>query len=200
MAAAAYDGSTLVAKYLGENVNLLIHTPLEQLLQRRELDWTSLMKNVLKKIAIVHARGMIVGAELVSFNHIFIADSTEGPKAILTIPKESSYGTVQDDIRATGRLFHTIWAKRSQALDLLQSDLISRISEEEITAAEAFHHFALWSSSKRLSFLKKVSDIFINVDKVLSKKFKPSKKVSDILELKQKNHLGAIEAESRWVY
>lgn len=175
----AYDGSTLVAKYFGENINLLT-APLEQLLQRRELDRTFFMKDVLKKVAFVHARGIFVGAEFLSFEHVFIADSTEGPKAILTIQKESSFGTVEDDIRAAGRLFCTIWAKSSRPLDFLQSDLISRISQEEtaMTAAEAFHHFAFWSSSKRLSFLKKVSDI---------------------LELKQKNHLGAVEAESRWV-
>ena len=155
---AAYDGSTLVAKYFRENIDL-VAAPLEQLLQRSELDWTFLMRDVLKKIAFLHARGMFVGADLLSLDHIFIADSTEGPKAILTIPKESSHGTVQDDVRATGRLFHTIWTKSFRDLDLLQSDLISRISEEEMTAAEASHHFAFWSSSKRLSFLKKVSDI-----------------------------------------
>ena len=173
----AYDGSTLVAKYFGENINLLT-APLEQLLQRRELDRTFFMKDVLKKVAFVHARGIFVGAEFLNFEHIFIADSTEGPKAILTIQKESSFGTVEDDIRAAGRLFCTIWAKSSRPLDFLQSDLISRISQEEtgMTAAEAFHHFAFWSNSKRLSFLKKVSDI---------------------LELKQKNHLGAVEAERR---
>ena len=106
----AYDGSTLVAKYFGENINLLT-APLEQLLQRRELDRTFFMKDVLKKVAFVHARGIFVGAEFLSFEHIFIADSTEGPKAILTIQKESSFGTVEDDIRAAGRLFCTIWAK-----------------------------------------------------------------------------------------
>ena len=37
-------------------------------------------------------------------------------------------------------------------------------------------NFAFWSSSKRLSFLKKVSDI---------------------LELKQRKHLEAVEADSR---
>ena len=174
----AYDGSTLVAKYFGESINL-ITTPLENLLQRRDVDCDFFMKDVLKKIAFVHARGIFVGAEFLCFEHIFIADSTEGPKAILTIQKEGCYGTVEDDIRATGQLFRIIWAKTCRALDLLQSDLILRMSQEErsMTAAEASHHFAFWSSSKRLSFLKKVSDI---------------------LELKQKNHMGAVEAESRW--
>ena len=173
----AYDGSTLVAKYFGENLNLST-APLEEMLHRRELDCTFFMKDVFKKVAFVHARGIFVGAEFLSFEHIFVADSTEGPKAILTIQKEGSRGSAQDDIRATGRLFRTIWAKSSRPLDLLQSDLIWRISQEEtrMTAAEASDHFAFWSSSKRLSFLKKVSDI---------------------LELKQKNHLVAVQAGIR---
>ena len=177
---AYFDGSTLVAKYLGQNLNLFT-TPLEKLPQRSNLDCNFFMKDVLKNIAFVHARGLSVGAELLSFEHIFVADSTEGPKAILTIQKEgSSYGTAQDDIRATGRLFSTIWANYSWVPDLLQNDLIMRMSQEDtrITAAEASHHFAFWSSCRRLSFLKKVSDI---------------------LELKQKSHMAAVEAKSRWV-
>ena len=64
-----------------------------------------------------------------------------------------------------------------------------------MTAAEASHDLAFWSSGKPLSFLKKVSIIFLLL--IIIIRF--LKKVSDILELKQKNHIEAVEAKSRWL-
>ena len=45
-----------------------------------------------------------------------------------------------------------------------------------LTAPKALHHFAFWTKNMRLGFLKKVSDI---------------------LELKQKRHQDAVEADRR---
>ena len=186
-----------MAKYFGQAINLLT-APLEELLQRRDVDIDFFMKDFLKKIAFVHANGMFVGAKFLSFDHIVFADSTEGPRAVLTIQQGGSYGTAHDDLHATGRLFHTIWVNRSQGLDLLQSELISKMTKEgtTMTAAEASHDLAFWSSGKRLSFLKKVSIIFLLLIIIIIRFLK---KVSDILELKQKNHIEAVEAKSRWL-
>ena len=63
---------------------------------------------------------------------------------------------------------------------MLESNLITKMTKENttMTAFEALHHFAFWSSKKRLGFLKKVSDI---------------------LELKQKRHGEAVEADKRFL-
>ena len=137
-----------------------------------------LVKDIQEKITFLHDKEISVGPEHLDPAKILVVESSEGPRVILTIQKEGSAFKAQDDIRAAGKLFRTLWTSGSRVPDFLESDLISKMTQDDttMTASEASRHFAFWSSSKRLSFLKKVSDI---------------------LELKQKKHLEAVEADSR---
>ena len=123
-------------------------------------------------------KGLLVGSEHLDAEKILIVESNEGPHAILTIQREGSATKAEDDIHALGELFRLIWTSDSRAPDFLERDLISKMAQEAttMTTSEASRHFAFWSSSKRLDFLKKMSDI---------------------LELKQRKHLEAVEANSR---
>ena len=80
------------------------------------------------------------------------------------------------DIRSLGRLLGDIWTIGSRTLDFLQRDLISKMITEDttMTATKAQTHFALWTGSKRMSFLMDASEI---------------------LELKQKQHSDAVEKD-----
>ena len=106
--------------------------------------------------------------------------STEGPQAILKIQRGGSSSSVKEDIRAVGRLFNYIWTFRSRFPDALEQDLISKMTAEDttMTASEAEAHIAFWSSSKRMIFFMEVSDT---------------------LELKQPQHLDAVEKGGRLV-
>ena len=176
----AYDGSTLIAIYPGETPNMPT-MPFTKYLQSNCANVAALLKEIQRKIEFLHAQGLLVGSEHLDPEKILVVESKEGPNAILTLQKESSaVEAQQEDIRAAGKLFRLIWTSGSRVLDFLESDLISKMTQEDstMTASEASRHFAFWSSSKRLSFLKKVSDI---------------------LELKQRKHVGAVEADSRSV-
>ena len=152
--------------------------PLAIYLQLNSANVTALLKDIQEKIAFLHAKGLPVGPEHLDPEKVLVVESTDGPSVILTIQKEGSAFKVQDDIPAAGELFRLIWTSGSRVPDFLESDLISKMTQEgtTMTASEASCHFAFWSSSKRLGFLKKVSDI---------------------LELKQRKHLEAVEADSR---
>ena len=174
----AYNGSTLIAIYPGETPNMAT-VPLATYLQSNCGNVAALPKDIQEKIAFLHGKGVSVGPEHLNPEDILIVESKEGPNSILTIQREgSSAEAQQDDIRAAGELFHLIWTSCSRVPDFLESDLISKMTQEatSMTASEASGHFAFWSSSKRLSFLMKVSDI---------------------LELKQRKHMEAVEADSR---
>ena len=175
----AYNGSTLVAIYPGETPNMATK-PLATYLQSNCVRVTALPKDIQEKIAFLHAKGLLVGPKHLNPERILVVESSEGPNAILTIQKETcnSATKFQEDIRAAGELFRLIWTSCPRVPNFVESDLISKMTQEAttMTAFEASRHFAFWSSSKRLSFLKKVSDI---------------------LELKQRKHLEAVEADSR---
>ena len=152
--------------------------PLTAYLQSNPLNVVGLPKDIQENIAFLHAKGLSVGREHLDPEKILVVESTEGPHAILAIQEHGS--SFKEDIVAAGELFRLIWTSGSRVPDFLESDLISKMTQEDttMTASEASRHFAFWSSSKRLSFLKKVSDI---------------------LELKQRKHLEAIEANYRFM-
>ena len=152
--------------------------PLAIYLQLNSANVAALLKDIQEKIAFLHAKGLPVGPEHLDPEKVLVVESTGGPSVILTIQKEGSTFKAQEDIRAAGELFRLIWTSGSRVPDFLETDLISKMTQEgtTMTASEASCHFAFWSSSKRLGFLKKVSDI---------------------LELKQRKHLEAVEADSR---
>ena len=174
----AFNGSTLIARYPGETPKI-VAVPLAIYLQLNSANVAALMNDILEKIAFLHAKGLSVGLEYLDPKKILVVESSEGSNVILTIQKEgSSPFKAQEDIRTAGELFRLISTSGSRIPDFLETDLISKMTQEAttITASEASRHFAFWSSSKRLSFLKKVSDV---------------------LELKQKKHLEAVGANSR---
>ena len=152
--------------------------PLVTYLLSNPKETTVLLKDILEKIAYLHAKGLSIGFE--NMDKILVVKSTKGPCSILTIHKEGSLFKPQEDILAAGELFCFLWTRSSQSRkpDFLQSDLITKMTKEKtaLTASEALNHFAFWTRNKRLGFLKKVSDI---------------------LELKQKRHQDAVEAEKR---
>ena len=152
--------------------------PLAIYLQSTFVNIAALPKDIQEKIAFLHAKGLLVGPKHLDPEKVLVVESTDGPSVILTIQKEGSAFKVQDDIPAAGELFRLIWTSGSRVPDFLETDLISKMTQEgtTMTASEASCHFAFWSSSKRLGFLKKVSDI---------------------LELKQRKHLEAVEVDSR---
>ena len=167
----------MIAIYPGETPSMAA-VPLAIYLQLNSANVAALLKDIQEKIAFLHAKGLSVGPEHLDPEKILVVESTGGPSVILTIQTEDSAFKSEDDIRAAGELFRLIWTSGSRVPDFLQTDLISKMTQEgtTMTASEASCHFAFWSSSKRLGFLKKVSDI---------------------LELKQRKHLEAVEADSR---
>ena len=176
----AFNGSTIVAKCI-EDKNLIILTePLSSFLQNNHEEFPALPEDILKKLAFLHSRGIAVGAELLNPNEVLIVESTEGPQAILKIQRGGSSSSVEEDIGAVGKVLNYIWTFRSRLPDALEQDLVSKMLSEDpiITAAEAQAHFAIWPSSKRMSFIMAVSDT---------------------LELKQKQHLDAVEKQGRLV-
>ena len=176
----AYNGSTVVAQCIEDETLTMFTVPLSSFLQNNYEDFPALPKDILKKIAFLHSRGITVGGELLNPNEVLIVGSTEGPQAILKIQRGGSSGSVEEDIRAVGRVFNYIWTFRSRVPDTLEQDLISKMTAENttMTASEAQAHFALWPSSKKIRFFMEVSDT---------------------LELKQKQHLDAVEKDSKMV-
>ena len=171
----AYNGSTVVAKCIGEET-LCIHTlSLSSFLLNNNEEFPALPEDILKKLAFLHDEGITVGAELLVPDEIFIVGSTEGPQAILKFRREVSPSRAED-IRAVGRVFSFIWTFRSRVPDALEQDLISKMTAEDttMTASAAQAHIALWSSATRMSFFMEVSEI---------------------LELKQRQHLEAVETD-----
>ena len=172
-----YDGSNLVSIYPGE-IPHLATDPLVTYLLLNPKETTVLLKDILEKIAYLHAKELSVGFD--NMDKILVVKSTKGPCSILTIHKEGSLFKPKEDILAAGELFCLLWTRSSKSRkpDFLQSDLIKKMTKEEttLTASEALNHFAFWTRNKRLGFLKKVSDI---------------------LELKQKRHQDAVEADRR---
>ena len=152
--------------------------PLAIYLQLNSANVAGLLKDIQEKITFLHAKGLPVGPEHLDPEKVLVVESTDGPSVILTIQKEGSAFKAQEDICAAGELFRLIWTFGPRVPDSLESDLISKMTQEgtTMTASAASRHFAFWSSSKRLGFLRKVSDI---------------------LELKQRKHLEAVEADSR---
>ena len=152
--------------------------PLAIYLKSKCVSIAPLLKDIIEKMAFLHSKRLPVGPEHLNPEKVLVVESTQGPSVILTIQKEGS-STFEEDIQAAGELFRFFWTSGSRLPDFLESDLISKMTQEAttMTASEASLHFAFWSSSKRLSFLKKVSDI---------------------LELKQRKHLEAVEANSRF--
>ena len=171
----AYNGSTVVAKCIGEETLGIHAVPLTSFLQNNNEEFPALLEDLLKKLAFLHGKGITVGAEFLDPNEILIVGSTEGPQAILKFRRGVSPSKVED-IRAIGRVFSFIWTSRSRVPDALQLDLISTLTAEDttMTASEAQAHFALWPHSKRMGFLVEVSEI---------------------LELKQRQHLEAVETD-----
>ena len=174
-----YDGSTLVSIYPGETPDVATD-PLVTYLLLNPKETTALLKDIQEKITFLHSKELSVGCENLNPEKILVVESTKGPCSILTIQKEGSPFKPQEDILAAGELFCLLWTRSSQSRkpDFLQSDLITKMTKEEttLTASEALNHFAFWTRNMRLGFLKKVSDI---------------------LELKQKRHQDAVEAEKR---
>ena len=174
-----YDGSTLVSIYPGEAPDVATD-PLVTYLLLNPKETTALLKDIQEKITFLHSKELSVGCENLNPEKILVVESTKGPCSILTIQKEGSPFKPQEDILAAGELFCLLWTRSSQSRkpDFLQSDLIVKMTKEEttLTASEALNHFAFWTKNMRLGFLKKVSDI---------------------LELKQKRHQDAVEADRR---
>ena len=173
-----FDGTTLVSICPGETpdvkcVSLAIHFPSNPIKEK------ALLKDIQEKIAFLHSKVISVGSENLNLEKILVVESTRGPCVILTTQEGSAFKP-EDDICAAGELFRLIWSSGSRVPDLLESNLITKMTKENttMTAFEALHHFAFWSSKKRLGFLKKVSDI---------------------LELKQKRHGEAVEADKRFL-
>ena len=172
----AYNGSTVVAKCIEEETLRMYTVPLSSFLQNNHGEFSALPGDILKKLALLHDQGIACGAEFLDPDGILIVVSTEGPQAILQYSRSVSPNRA-GDIRAVGRVFSFIWTFRSRVPDALEQDLVSKMTAEDttMTAAEAQAHFALWSSSKRMNF-------FIEV--------------SETLELKQRQHLEAVEMDS----
>ena len=174
----AYNGSTVVATCIGEETLGIHAVPLASFLQNdnnNNGDFGTLLGDILNKLAFLHDEGITVGAELLDPNEILIVRSTEGPQAILKFRRGVSPNKVED-IRSAGRVLNFIWTSRSRVPDTLVEDLISKMTAENTTmnASEARVHFALWTNSKRMRFLMDVSEI---------------------LELKQNQHLEAVEKD-----
>ena len=171
----AYNGSTVVAKCIGEETLGIHAVPLTSFLQNNNEEFPALLEDLLKKLAFLHGKGITVGAEFLDPNEILIVGSTEGPQAILKFRRGVSPNKIED-ILAAGRVFNFIWMFRSRVPDALEQDLISKMTAEDTTiiASEAQAHFALWTSSKRMSFFMDVSET---------------------LELKQKQHMEAVEKD-----
>ena len=176
----AYNGSTVVAQCIEDETLAMFTVPLSSFLQNNYEDFHALPEDILKKIAFLHSRGITVGGELLNPNEVLIVGSTEGPQAILKIQRGGSSGSIEEDIRAVGRVLNYIWTFRSRVPDTLEHDLISKMTAENttLTATEAQAHFALWPSWKRMSFFMEVSDT---------------------LELKQRQHMEAVEKDSSLV-
>ena len=165
----------MVSIYPGE-IPHLSTDPLVTYLLSNPKETTVLLKDILEKIAYLHAKGLSIGFE--NMDKILVVKSTRGPCSILTIQKEGSPFKPQEDILAAGELFCLLWSSGSRVPDFFESDLITKMTQENttLTTSKALHHFAFWTKNMRLGFLKKVSDI---------------------LELKQKRHQDAVEAEKR---
>ena len=173
----ARNGSNLIAIHPEETPNL-VAVPLATYLRSACVNFSALVKDIQRRIAFIHVKGLQVGPEYLDSQKILIVESSDGPNAILTIQRSDSSTKPQEDISAAGNLYRIIWTSGSRIPDFLENDLISKMTQENttMTASEACNHFAFWSSAKRLSFLKRVSDI---------------------LELKQRKHLEALEANTR---
>ena len=173
-----FDGTTLVSSYPRETLNIEC-VPLAIYLPVNQNDARVIPKDIQEKIVFLHTKELQVGSENLTLEKILVVESTKGPSVILRTKSEGSAFKPEDDICAAGELFCLMWSKGSRVPDFLESDLITRMTEENstLTAFEALNHFAFWSSKKRLGFLKKVSDI---------------------LELKQKKHGEAVEADKRF--
>ena len=176
----ANNGSTIVAQCIEDEALAIFTVSLGSFLQNNNEEFPALPEDKLKKVGFLHSRGITVGPELLSPNEVLIVGSTEGPQAILKIQRGGSFSSVEEDVRAVGRLFNYIWTFRSRVPNALEQDLISKMTAEDttMTALEAEAHYALWSSSKRMSFFMEVSDT---------------------LELKQPQHLDAVEKGGRLV-
>ena len=103
----------------------------------------------------------MIGDDFLRPDEIFVADSSEGPKVVLTIGRDGSSASFESDIHAAGNLLRFIWTTRSRVANAMELHLISRMNREEaaITASEASNHFSVWPSCKILSFFTEVSDI-----------------------------------------
>ena len=175
----AYNGSILVATCVGEETLGIHAVSLSSFLQNNIGDFSALLEDILKKLAFLHDEGITVGAELLDPNEILVVVSTGGPQAILKF-RRGVLPTKIEDIQAAGRVFNFIWTFRSRVPDALEKGLISKMTAEDttMTAREAQAHYALWPSSKRMRFFVEVSEI---------------------LELKQKQHFESVEKDSRLV-
>ena len=102
-------------------------------------DVAALPKDIQRKIAFLHAQGLLVGRVHLDPEMILVVESKEGPDAILTIQKEGSAAEAeQEDIRAAGELFRLIWTSGSRVPDFLESDLISKMTLEDTTMTASF--------------------------------------------------------------
>ena len=175
----AFNGSTVVATCVGEETLGIYAVSLSSFLRNNDGDFPALLEDILNKLAFLHDEGITAGAEFLDPNEILIVVSTEGPQAILKFRRGVSPNKVED-ICAIGRVFSFFWTSRSRGPDALQLDLISKLTAEDttMTAREAQVHFALWPSSKRMSFFMEVSET---------------------LELKQKKHMEAVEKDGEVV-
>ena len=109
----AYNGSTVVAKCIGEETLGIHAVPLTSFLQNNNEEFPALLEDLLKKLAFLHGKGITVGAEFLDPNEILIVGSTEGPQAILKFRRGVSPNKIED-ILAAGRVFNFIWMFRSR--------------------------------------------------------------------------------------
>ena len=127
----AHNGSAIVAQYIEEEALVIFTVSFSSFLQNNNEEFPALPEDILKKVGFLHSRGITVGPELLSPNEVLIVGSTDGPQAILKIQRGGSSSSVEEDIRAVGRLFNYIWTFRSRVPNALEQDLISKMIAED---------------------------------------------------------------------
>ena len=135
---------------------------------------------MLQNVAYFHSRGRVVGPDAFLPENIILLESSTGPEPVLLL--KDGVSTNEEDIRAAGALLSYIWTFGSRVPDIMKQGVITRMTARDgalPTIGSVLKDPAFWSSSRVMDFLMSVSDV---------------------LELKQRLHISAIEKEGATVY
>ena len=137
-----------------------------------------IIEDVLRSLAFLHSRGMWAGASALHLESILIVSSTSGPQPLLSIPRSSEEGS-KVDFKAAAMLLKEVWTTFGDVEPMKERLLKRMMSDDPPSMSNVLADIVFWTRREKLEFILCVSDI---------------------LELKQKKHMDAIENVSTDIF